>query len=77
MAAYYVYLIRFGAVDQVLKNAMLTTDDGFHWYYINYDNDTILGLNNLGNLTFGPNITRHTRLAGANDFDYAGRNSTL
>ena len=30
MAAYYVYLIRFGAVDQVLKNAMLTTDDGFH-----------------------------------------------
>ena len=77
MAAYYVYLIRFGAVDQVLKNAMLTTDDGFHWYYINYDNDTILGLNNLGNLAFGPDITRYTRLAGANDFDYAGRNSTL
>ncbi len=77
MAAYYIYLIRFGGVDQVVKNAMFTTDDGFHWYYINYDNDTIFGLNNLGNLAFDPFITRYTKLAGANDYDYAGRNSTL
>lgn len=30
MAAYYIYLIRFGAVDQVVKNAMLTSEDGQH-----------------------------------------------
>jgi len=30
MAAYYVYLIRCGAVDQVVKNAMFTSEDGQH-----------------------------------------------
>jgi len=67
MAAYYIYLIRFGAVDQVLKNAMLTTEDGRRWYYINYDNDT----------SYGPTITRNTYVEGGNDYCYAGRNSTL
>ena len=43
VAAYYVYFTRFGAVDQVLKNQMMTTMDGQHWFFINYDNDTILG----------------------------------
>lgn len=28
MAAYYVYLMRFGAVDQVVKNSMFTSEDG-------------------------------------------------
>ena len=77
MAAYYIYLIRFGAVDQVVKNAMLTSEDGKHWYYINYDNDTILGLNNLGNLVYGPEITRASISKGATDYDYAARDSTL
>ena len=75
MAAYYIYLIRFGAVDQVVKNAMFTTEDGQHWYYINYDNDTILGLNNYGDLTFGPFITRESKVG--TEFCYAARNSTL
>lgn len=75
MAAYYIYLIRFGAVDQLVKNAMLTTEDGQHFYYILYDNDTIFGLSNLGNLIYGPDITRRTKLL--NDFDYAARESTL
>ena len=54
MAAYYIYLMRFGGVDQTVKNAMLTTegpatDDANStlpslWYFINYDNDTILGV---------------------------------
>lgn len=77
MAAYYIYLIRCGAVDQVVKNAMLTSEDGQHWYYINYDNDTIFGLNNLGDLVFQPTITRSTMLEGQQDFDYAARESTL
>jgi hypothetical protein len=46
LAAYYVYLIRFGAVDQTVKNAMLETEDGVHWFFINYDNDTVLGIDN-------------------------------
>jgi hypothetical protein len=46
LAAYYIYLLRFGAVDQTVKNAMFTTEDGQHWFYINYDNDTILGIDN-------------------------------
>lgn len=46
LAAYYVYLLRFGAVDQTVKNAMFTTEDGVHWFYINYDNDTVLGIDN-------------------------------
>lgn len=50
LAAYYVYLIRFGAVDQTVKNAMFTTEDGEHWFYINYDNDTILGIDNASRL---------------------------
>lgn len=46
LAAYYIYLLRFGAVDQTVKNAMFTTEDGMHWFYINYDNDTVLGIDN-------------------------------
>ena len=48
VAAYYVYLMRFGAVDQTVKNAMLTTEDGQHWFFINYDNDTVMGIDNSG-----------------------------
>ena len=75
IAAYYVYLYRFGAVDQVAKNAMLTAEDGHHWYFINYDNDTILGLDNSGVLTYPPTINRDTK-SGAT-YAYAGRESKL
>lgn len=82
MAAYYIYFMRFGGVDQVVKNSMFTTEGtvsyvynhnatdkklvesiGNHckWFYINYDNDTILGLNNDGQLVYGPMIDRNTR----------------
>ena len=86
MAAYYIYLMRFGGVDQVVKNAMLTTegsdDNEGHpewpskWYYINYDNDTILGVKNNGHLVFDPYITRETKETGG-AFAYAGRESTM
>lgn len=85
MAAYYVYLMRFGGVDQTVKNAMLTTegpatDDPNSllpslWYFINYDNDTILGVKNDGHLVFGPYITRETK--DGQGYVYAGRESTL
>lgn len=75
MAAYYVYLMRFGAVDQVVKNSMFTSEDGKHWYFINYDNDTILGLDNSGNIVFPPTITRQTK-SGAT-YAYAGHESKM
>ena len=75
IAAYYVYLMRFGAVDQVVKNSMFTSEDGHHWYYINYDNDTILGLDNSGTLTYPPTITRETKSGSA--YAYAGHESRL
>lgn len=75
MAAYYIYLMRFGAVDQVVKNSMFTSEDGKHWYFINYDNDTILGLDNSGNLIFPPTITRETKNGAT--YAYAGHDSRM
>lgn len=85
MAAYYIYLMRFGGVDQTVKNSMLTTegpsvDDPESklpslWYFINYDNDTILGVKNDGRLVFDPYITRETK--DGSGYVYAGRTSTL
>ena len=76
VAAYYVYLMRFGAVDQTVKNAMLTTEDGQHYFYINYDNDTVNGLVNTGNLEASWDVDRNTKGAdGA--YIYAGHESVL
>lgn len=78
MAAYYVYLMRQGAVDQTVKNAMFTTEDGQHWYYILYDNDTINGLDNNGALAFGYDINRQTiDPRTGNSYCYAGHDSVL
>lgn len=76
VAAYYVYLMRFGAVDQTVKNAMFTSEDGEKWYYINYDNDTINGLINTGHLVAPWNMDRTTRGADGEPY-YAGKDSRL
>lgn len=85
MAAYYIYLMRFGGVDQTVKNSMLTTEGPATdeanstlpslWFFINYDNDTILGVKNDGRLVFDPYITRETK--DGTGYVYAGRESTL
>jgi hypothetical protein len=77
MAAYYIYLMRFGAVDQVVKNSMLTTEDGQHYYYINYDNDTTLGVRNDGHIVFHWTLDRHTYDYSKGQFAYAGPTSVL
>jgi len=82
MAAYYVYVMRFGAVDQTVKNSMFTSEDGEHFYFINYDNDTILGLKNDGSLRFGPDVDRQSidpSFTEADDdvYVYAGHDSVL
>ena len=79
MAAYYVYVMRFGAVDQMVKNAMFTSEDGQKFYYINYDNDTINGLRNDGYLVYPPTITRQTLddTFTTEVYAYAGHESRL
>lgn len=79
MAAYYVYVMRFGAVDQMVKNAMFTSEDGQKFYYINYDNDTINGLRNDGYLMYPPTITRQTldESYTTEVYAYAGHDSRL
>lgn len=78
IAAYYIYLMRFGAVDQVVKNSMLTTEDGYHWFFINYDNDTINGLLNDGQLLVPWDVRRDTlRFKEDEVYYYAGRESRL
>ena len=102
MAAYYIYAMRFGAVDQIVKNSMLTAEGPFaynkaaqkygfwdatditsdnygkyyKWYYINYDNDTIMGVKNDGSLAYGPDILRTSKDNDGTHI-YAGHNSTL
>ena len=79
VAAYYIYLMRFGAVDQTVKNAMFTSEDGEHFYYINYDNDTINGVRNDGLLIYDPTITRQSLDTSYSTtvYAYAGHDSTL
>jgi hypothetical protein len=76
VAAYYVYLMRFGAVDQTVKNAFLTSEDGQHFFFINYDNDTVNGLINTGKLTLDPYINRQT-IGSDGEYVYAGHSSVL
>lgn len=79
VAAYYVYALRFGAVDQMVKNSMFTSEDGKKFYFINYDNDTVLGLRNDGYLVYPPDITRQSldETYETEVYAYAGHDSRL
>lgn len=77
LAAYYVYMMRFAAVDQVIKNTMMTTEDGKHYYFINYDNDTVMGVRNDGYLAYDWQITRETYDYSVGSYAYAGFGSSL
>ena len=76
MAAYWVYLMRHAAADQFVKNAMFTSEDGQHFYYILYDNDTINGLINTGHLEIRPTDTRQT-VDDSGSYVFAGHDSRL
>lgn len=71
LAGYYIYLMRYGAVDQFVKNTMLFTDGNGRydprtdkkyrkWFFINYDNDCLFGLRNNGQLAFYWDLNRQT-----------------
>lgn len=76
MAAYWCYLMRHAAVDQFVKNAMFTSEDGQHFYYILYDNDTINGLINTGRLRVSPTDNRQT-IDESGAYVFAGHESRL
>lgn len=79
VAAYYIYLMRHGAVDQPVKNAMLTSEDGQHYFFILYDNDTTHGLRNDSLLIYEPTIDRQSLdpTASTTVYAYAGHDSVL
>lgn len=76
IAAYWCYLMRHAAADQFVKNAMFTSEDGQHFYYILYDNDTINGLINTGHLEIEPTDDRQTMNASG-EYVFAGHDSRL
>ena len=76
MAAYYCYLMRHAAVDQLVKNAMLTSEDGEKWYFIQYDNDTINGLINTGEIDVLPTDDRNS-VDKSGEYKFAGHDSVL
>lgn len=77
VAAYYIYITRFAGVDQVVKNSMMTTENGEQWYFINYDNDTILGVRNDAVLAFNWDVNRDFFDKSKNNYAYAGSKSVL
>ena len=54
---YYLFVLVFGAVDSLGKNAKIASfDGGLTWHFQVYDADTTCGLNNSGFLLFGTDI---------------------
>ena len=76
MAAYYCYLMRHAAADQFVKNSMLTSEDGEHFYFILYDNDTIQGLINTGDIAIDPTDDRNS-VDASGTYKFAGHDSRL
>ena len=62
MAAYYIFILRFGLVDSSERNAQIKTYDGVHFHYEPWDMDIALGNRNTGGIAFDPPITRETKL---------------
>ncbi len=64
LLSYYLVSELFGMVDQRAKNMMMASwgNEGggeYKWYFIFYDNDTVLGINNEGANVFGFDIEAH------------------
>lgn len=65
MAAYYIFVMRFGLVDSLERNAQIKTYDGIHWHYEPWDMDIALGNKNDGGIAFNPPLDRNTKLPGS------------
>ena len=62
MAAYYIFVLRFGLVDSLERNAQIKTYDGRHFHYEPWDMDIALGNRNTGGIAFNPPIDRNTMM---------------
>ena len=62
MAAYYIFVLRFGLVDSLERNAQIKTYDGRHFHYEPWDMDIALGNRNTGGIAFDPPIDRNTMM---------------
>lgn len=62
MAAYYIFVLRFGLVDSLERNAQIKTYDGKHFHYEPWDMDIALGNRNTGGIAFDPPIDRNTMM---------------
>lgn len=65
LAAYYIFVLRFGLVDSLERNAQLKTYDGQHWHYEPWDMDIALGNKNDGGIAYNPPMDRNTKLPGS------------
>lgn len=72
---YYLYTFVILMVDQRAKNMFLTTWDQVHWQPWLYDNDTCLGINNVGQLVFDYYHEDHDYLG--DKYVYNGAESAL
>lgn len=63
--SYYVLRETLVMADQGAKNCMLASWDGERWYWIFYDNDTILGVNNSGLISFEYDVEPHDNYSDA------------
>lgn len=65
MAAYYIFVLRFGLVDSMERNAQIKTYDGVHFHYEPWDIDIALGNKNDGGIAYNPPVDRNTKLPGS------------
>lgn len=75
MLFYYIFTEVFLMVDSRAKNMFLTTFDGTHWFPIQYDMDTALGINNEGVLSFTYSLEDTDTIGGDKVFN--GQDSVL
>ena len=74
MAAYYIFMLRFGLVDSGERNVQIKTYDGIHFHYEPWDMDIAMGNRNDGGIAFNPPVDRNTRLG--NGYAISGRSAT-
>lgn len=78
MAAYYIFVLRFGLVDSLERNAQVKTYDGQHWHYEPWDMDIALGNKNDGGIAYNPPIDRNTKLPGSiSTYAISGRSADV
>lgn len=74
MAAYYIFMLRFGLTDSGERNVQIKTYDGVHFHYEPWDMDIAMGNRNDGGIAFNPPVDRNTRLG--NGYAISGRSAS-